>query len=125
MLRNQLPVGAALLMVLGLALTGCASPGAPYSHQQTDAARAEAERLGHSGPLYDHYQGCLNTHWEQALDAGQRAGDAYESGVEQCRYSRVSLCDYYAVSSCQLDAEASTRVLFFLLRESYVRNLNQ
>lgn len=111
------------LILISVLLGACASMQAQYQQRQADAAKAEAERVGNSGPLYDHYEGCLNQSWEQALDGGADALGAYQIGVQHCHYELELLCDYYGVSSCLQDAEASNRVLFRLLRENYAGKL--
>lgn len=106
-----------------LMLSSCASLQEQYKQYQARAAQADAERLGNSGPLYHHYEACLYQHWERALDAGNDAVNAYELGKGQCTYELSLLCDFYGVSSCPLDAEASNRVLFQLMRENYAAKL--
>lgn len=112
-----------ILLALMMMLSGCAALQQPSQQQRADAAKAEAERVGNSGPLYDHYESCLNQSWEQALDTGQDANGAYRVGMQQCSYELTLLCDYYGVGTCQQDAEASNRLLFRLLREQYAGKL--
>jgi len=112
-----------ITLLLVLLLSGCVSIQESYKRYQADTAKSDAERLGNSGPLYNHYESCLNLHWEDALDSGEDAFNAYETGKEHCEYELSLLCDFYGVSSCPLDAEAANRVLFRLMRENYAAEL--
>lgn len=109
--------------MLLLSLSGCSVIQEQSQKRGADDARSEAEEVGHSGPLYDYYEQCLNQAWEQALDSGADALGAYDIGVKHCSYELGLLCDYYGVSTCFQDAEASNRVLFRLLREQYASKL--
>ncbi len=104
-------------------LNGCTAMQEDFQPQMADQAKAEAERVGHSGPLYDHYERCLNRYWKQALDAGRDASEAYDAGVQRCHYELDLLCEYYGVATCPQDAAASNRLLFRLMRENYASQL--
>lgn len=110
-------------LLMSVLLVGCAAMQERDQQRMADDARAEAERLGNSGPLYEHYESCLNQSWEAALDSGADALGAYSIGVESCRYELSLLCDFYGVNTCYQDAEASNRLLFRLLREQYAGKL--
>lgn len=109
--------------MLLLGVSGCSVIQEKSQKRGADEARSEAEKLGHSGPLYEYYEQCLNRSWEEALDAGADALGAYDTGVKHCTYELSLLCDFYGVSTCFEDAEASNRLLFRLLREQYASKL--
>lgn len=108
-----------LLLTILFSASGCETLQENYKHHQADKAKADAERIGNSGPLYDHYEGCLNKYWTEAFDSGMGATQAYDVGVEQCTYELSLLCDYYGVSTCYQDAGVSNKVLFLLMRLNY------
>ncbi len=108
-----------LLVSLIFGFSGCAAIQENYKHRQADKAKADAVRIGNSGPLYDHYEGCLNKYWTEAFDSGLGANQAYDIGVDHCSYELDLLCDYYGVSTCYQDARASNKVLFLLMRLNY------
>ena len=112
---------ATRISLVGMVITlcGCAAMQENYKHHRADQAKAEAIRLGNSGPLYDHYEGCLNKYWREAFDSGMGATQAYDIGVDHCAYELSLLCDYYGVSTCYQDANASNKVLFLLMRLNY------
>lgn len=104
-------------------LSSCTAIQSQNKQQLADQAKAEALQVGHSGPLYDHYEACLNQNWQAALEANADAVSAYATGQQQCTYELTLLCDYYQVESCYADAEASNLLLFLLLRERYAAEL--
>lgn len=108
-----------VLAVLSLCVAGCSGIDNRYQTHQTDQVRVEAERLGNSGPLYDHYVSCVEDHWRRALDDGSEDESAYQTGLQQCTYQLSVLCDFYGVVTCLHDAKKSNRVLFSLLLEDY------
>lgn len=111
------------VLLITLLLGGCSVMQENHQKRSADEAKTEAEKVGHSGPLYDHYEQCLNHSWEAALDDGADALGAYDIGVQHCAYELGLLCDFYGVSTCLQDAEASNRLLFRLLREQYASKL--
>jgi len=113
-----------LVFIATLSVTACSSLQSDHKQRQVQLARQQADEQGSSEPLYNLFESCLNTHWEAALDQGAGAIEAYEAGRGECVPELAMLCDYYAIGSCQQDAENASRVLFFLLREQYVSKLN-
>lgn len=100
------------LSVLTATLVACAGVNAPDQKAIADQARAEADRIGNSGPIYDLYISCLEGSWNKLLGLGTEEHQAYQSGINECAYELTLLCDYYGNESCYADAELSNRLLF-------------
>jgi hypothetical protein len=108
------------VLVIALVLGGCSSMQARNEQQETEKAIAAAKAAGNSGPLYEHYETCLNRNWQHELDAGKDPAIAYDAGIGQCTVQLSALCDFYGVPSCYKDAKLVNKILYSLMLEDYL-----
>lgn len=110
------------IILFSFLISACAQNQVMDKKQLGLHAKAEAERIGNSEPLYNHYEACLVNYWKTTLDSGENESFSYDTGVDNCLYELNLLCDYYGNASCFEDARSASRIMFSLMISGYGNN---